>query len=638
MKILMTKRNLLFSLWILLSTTLFSQGIVESPLSFNGALNQKYNGLKAAGLFRSGGSISDTLSLGINGFLDDFSYAGPYPDTAKWLDNYVYINRDMPIAPVTIGAATFDGLNANGYPYNFAAGMFTSGKADTLTSKPIDLNYPGDTSVYFSFYYQAQGRGNYPDNADSLILEFKNTALFSNQWKHVWAIKGPGAAVTDSSWNFVMIKITDPGFLRKGFQFRFSNWATLSGNGDHWHIDYVYLNKNRTATDTLFQDVAFVYNSPPLINTYSVMPWKQYNASFMKSSYNTTIRSNNNVPCFGTFEYKVYDENNVQVNTTYSGGAINYDPYSTTGYIVDPACATPTLNYSIPAPLAAKTHYTIESILSASPNDTLSSDTVRHVQTFDNYFAYDDGTAEISWGLQGALHAQMAEKFAVTVGDTLRCIDIFFNPQWTNASLYTFKLKVWSVTGSGIPGSSLFTSVDSSYSPRYTQGGPNWFTRYTLETPLYITAGTSFFIGMEQNTTQLINIGVDRNTDTHDKLYYNISGSWYHPPFNGSLMMHPVFGTAADVVGIDEPATAGSVTTCLLYPNPVNDQLFVSINNFSGNEKMNYTITDIFGRSIKTGIQTISESVDVSGLANGVYFFRLESGSSVFSNKFIISK
>jgi len=111
-------------------------------------------------------------------FFDDFSYPGVYPDTSLWIDNEAYVNSHFAIFPVNFGVATFDVLDANGdlYPH---AGTF-SFIADHLTSYPIrldsiiDENYkitPAD-SIYFSFYYQPQGRGDIPLSYDSLVLDF----------------------------------------------------------------------------------------------------------------------------------------------------------------------------------------------------------------------------------------------------------------------------------------------------------------------------------------------------------------------------------------------------------------------------------------------------------------------------------
>jgi hypothetical protein len=629
----MNKKYILFLLLNLIITMSFSQGIVESPMTSNGVVISKYYELSQMPSYRTHDS-TDTITLGPKGFLDDFSYEGPYPDTALWMDNYVFVNRDFPIAPITLGAATFDGVNEKGYPYDFTAAAGSTGKADKLTSKPIDLYFPGNDSVYFSFYYQAQGRGDWPYTIDSLILEFKNTV--TGAWHHVWATKGLTSATTDSAWKYVSIHITDPGFLNKGFQFRFSNYATLSGTFDNWHIDYVYLNRNRTSTDStnIIQDVSFVYNTPSMLNEYTVMPWKQYTLSAMRTNYPTTIRNNNNVVVFGGFGYNVYDEANV-MQATYSAGAINYEPFSSVGYDTNPSTKNPPLNYSFPL-LTARAKYRIESYLAASPDFILKNDTVKHLQEFHNYFSYDDGTAETSFGLAGFLHAQLAEKFTMSVPDTLRAVDIYFNPQLTNDNLFTFKLKVWNSTGSGSPGTAIFTSVDSLYRPIYNQTGQNKFVRYYLETPVYLTVGT-FFVGFDQNTTQPINVGVDKNTNTQTKTFYNTSGVWQNPPNKGSLMMHPVLGSAADVVGIESKPIV-SDSRFLIYPNPASDKLFIYSETRNTAESLHYTVIDIYGRTIANGSIKVSEAIDLSDVSNGVYFIRLLSGDNSATQKFIISR
>jgi len=112
-------------------------------------------------------------------FFDDFKQIGIYPDTARWMDNNVFINTDFPVFPPSWGAATFDAIDAKGDIYPDANPL--QFRADVLTSKPIRLDTifdpvkraitPAD-SVYFSFYYQPQGRGNDPQSQDSLVLEF----------------------------------------------------------------------------------------------------------------------------------------------------------------------------------------------------------------------------------------------------------------------------------------------------------------------------------------------------------------------------------------------------------------------------------------------------------------------------------
>src|SRR5687767_4952438 len=102
-------------------------------------------------------SLADTIQN--LPFRDDFSDYTGYPDTSLWIDDNVFVNRDLPVAPVTLGVATFDGVSRTGLPYDTVLTSFgTSRKCDSLTSKYIDLQYTAADSVYFSFFYQAMGR------------------------------------------------------------------------------------------------------------------------------------------------------------------------------------------------------------------------------------------------------------------------------------------------------------------------------------------------------------------------------------------------------------------------------------------------------------------------------------------------
>lgn len=625
------------SFFIFFSISLFSQGLVENDLSTNQVLVKKWTELKMRPELRAS-SVYDTINLDtIKGFLDDFSYDGSFPDTAFWLDNQVFINRGYPKAPITLGVATFDGLNAKGYPYDFLASPTSSSSADSLTSKPINLlnyinngipvNYLLSDSLYFSFYYQPQGLGNAPEMNDSLVLEFKVPGLPS--WKHMWAEKGSSLSSTDSSWKLVMIPIKDIQFLKKGFQFRFRNYATISGNLDHWNLDYVYLNKNRTLADTIFEDVSFEYDLPSLLNTYYAMPWKHYNSTFMKSGYSTTIRNNYSIAKNGSFIYKIYDNTGAQANTTYTGGSTNIGAYVISGPLNYAPFTSPALNYTIPA-LTDTSNFTIECILSTNPDKQKRNDTIRHKQEFLNSYAYDDGSAESAFGLS-TLNAQMAEKFVSTIADTLRCIDIYFNPLLTNANLYAFSLNVWNDNG-GSPGTAVYTS-DTVLTPTYAQAGQDQFIHYYLYPPIYLNPGT-FYIGFTQKTTQFLNVGVDKNINTQDKIFYNVSGVWNNSPFAGSLMMHPVFGIADYHLGIDI-SEAKNKNTISVYPNPANDKLFINSNSVNLSEKASYTIIDLYGRIILENKFKSREYIDISGLAEGVYFIRIVEGIKVSTNKFI---
>lgn len=600
------------------SSVALAQGLVENELTSNAILVSKYNATEAKMRVPT---VIDTIDLGVLGFLDDFSKPGPYPDTNLWIDDKVFINRTFAKAPITLGVATFEGLNNNGYPYDFTFGATSSAVADYLTSKPINLNYPASDSLYFSFYCQPQGNGNAPEYLDSLVLQFKHSV---SGWRNVWAAKGTTLSAADSSWQFVMVPITDTAYLKGNFQFRFYNRATLSGNCDHWNIDYVYLNRIRSQNDTAFEDVGFVYDTPSLLNNYTAMPWRQYDTTEMKTVYNTVIRNNHTATKNGSFAYTIKDDLGNVLNSPYSGGSFNLDPFSVIGYVNYAPFSTPPLNYKIPAPLLSS-RYHIESVLNTAPDKDRWNDTVDHVQDITNYFSYDDGSAENSFGLS-TLHAQLAEKFTMKVGDSLRYVDIYFNPFTTNASAYTFVLQVWAEGGS-TPGAILYTS-SAALTPAYSMVMQNQFIRYPLDAPLYLAPG-NYYVGFTQNTNQFLNVGVDKNTNSQTKIFYNVTGVWNTSPFVGSLMLHPVFGHYYEFTGIGE-ASLKPASEMVVYPNPANDFLYIK----STESKLTYSIIDVLGKIINE--QTLyTDAIDISALKNGIYFIRISDGTSISTHKFI---
>ena len=205
-------------------------------------------------------------------FIDDFSQIEYFPSQDLWIDNYSFINRTYPILPPSIGVATLDALDETGSHYDNA--LNASYIADYLTSNPVKLDLAPSDSIYLSFYIQPGGIGNNPEKNDSLVLEFY--APESEEWLHRWSTIG----YESDEFKQILIPIADEKFLKENFQFRFYNYASfdndnpvLYGNIDHWHIDYVRLDKNRSMSDTIIHDVAFVDGPRSALLNYEAMPW-----------------------------------------------------------------------------------------------------------------------------------------------------------------------------------------------------------------------------------------------------------------------------------------------------------------------------------------------------------------------------
>ena len=103
-------------------------------------------------------------------FFDDFSYYGQsvFPDQNIWSDKYAFINQTYPDSCISIGVATLDAIDEKGDIY---AINDSPTKSDTLTSREIDLTV-STKNLYFLFFLQGGGKGDSPDDYDTLIVEF----------------------------------------------------------------------------------------------------------------------------------------------------------------------------------------------------------------------------------------------------------------------------------------------------------------------------------------------------------------------------------------------------------------------------------------------------------------------------------
>ena len=116
-------------------------------------------------------------------FFDDFSF-GLKLNTNNWLSSGgTLVNNDYATNHPTINMLTFDGLKAEGTPYNFVNSL-AEGPTDTLTSQVLDLsNYLPADSLYLSFFWQNSSLGDKPNTNDSLRVQFLTNGGI---WQTVW--------------------------------------------------------------------------------------------------------------------------------------------------------------------------------------------------------------------------------------------------------------------------------------------------------------------------------------------------------------------------------------------------------------------------------------------------------------------
>lgn len=592
-------------------------------------------------------------------FVDDFSGSGIFPSDSLWADKYVFINSSYPVSPPTVGVATFDAINDTGALYpNANSYGFT---ADTLTSKPIRLDSvfgisPGplhiSDSVYFSFYYQPKGIGNAPEPDDSLVLEFYSPK--TDSWNHIWSSKGYTLmqfqiAYPNVWFKQVMIPLTDSAnYFYEGFQFRFYNYASLAssgqpswaaGNIDIWNIDYVYLNKGRNMTDSVYKDIAFVEPAPSMLKNYYSMPWVQFNvnpAGEMEDTLYMTISNLDTVIYNSSYKYDVYDESGTSIYT-YNGGSYNISPFTyPDGYQHYQPHARPYVNFSFPPSSADSTNFRIQHVIKEGMlgDSRRQNDTVTYEQKFYNYYAYDDGVPEAGYGLTPA-NSMLAYQFTLNHPDTLRAIKMFFNQTLNNASQQYFYLTIWN-DASNSPGNVIYQK--SNCKPFY-EDSLNKFYTYRIDDTTLVLNGT-FYAGWKQLTADNLNIGFDMNSDKHNKIFYNTGNGWFNSSYPGALMIRPVLGkTLPLVTGIEETAAnAGEIN---VFPNPSNgENIFIVFPPSMDPVKSEFTVQLFDLRGSLLYSLPYSKSINVSSLQNGIYLLcvNTKDNSNGYITKLIIVK
>ncbi len=576
-------------------------------------------------------------------FFEDFSYSptSPYPAVNHWVDSNVFINHTFPIAPPSIGVATFDGLNKKGYPYNLSALVSNSAQADKLTSRPINLQkkgalvYAPKDSVYLSFYYQAEGRGDAPEANDSLSVDFYKPN--QKKWEKVWGRKGYNPSGADSLFHLVMIPILDTAYFDSLFQFRFRNRATLSGSLDHWHVDYIYLDKNRSAADSIMEDNAFQYMSTPFLKNYSTMPFRQYISSEMASTTGNYIRNNFTTGKNLFYNYYVHDMLGA-MTYSYNGGSANIPPYATSGIHSAPQHSNPPVSFAFPA-MTDMGIYTIKHVISSNPDLQRQNDTILQTQRFSDYYAYDDGSAEVGY-YNNTYGAKNAVRYTLNAPDTLRALRIYFDPVTDGQNIInsTFNIMVWN-DGTNGPGSLIYSdSTNNESHPMYLQGGHNLMPIYPLSQCLLLSPGTYYF-GIKQKSNRPLNVGFDKNTDHSSAFYYDIGNGWVQSAIKGSIMINPLMGCLLPPLptNITEPKELEN--SLLVFPNPAQNSINVEVKGPIA-ENAGIVILSSIGQTVYSAPYTPQGPIDVSALSNGVYVIQLMNGPATapVTKKLIIAR
>lgn len=606
-------------------------------------------------------------------FFDDFSKplaGGAYADTLRWENSYsVRINDGMAIHPPTINVATFDGLDSASLAYNPNEVLLT-GFTDQLVSRPIDLSENQITideraGVYLSFFYQWQGNVEAPDEKDFLEVSFRNAEV--NGWETVLTI-APREGADATMFHDTIIAVSGEQFFHDAFQFRIRSFGRLSGPYDAWHVDYVYLNKNRNIDDMSFPDRALSTQLGPLFGKYMAIPRDHFFSNEQMSPPAFEIQNMKNVEAsinFRTEGFFSSTDHETGTTTTHQTVISKATPINITDNVLfanehrsvrmdtlpdvhdplqfpnDPAIDSTLIRLTIalqtrddipfnkttPVEPDSTGDYTQNyAPIRFTTNDTLSADYI-----LADYFAYDDGVAEYAAGLieAGDLVAYAFEidtSYALKQ-DTLIGFDIYF-PPYAISSNQTVDFFIYHEDheNPGFPGEQ-WLRIPSKGVKRQ---GLNQFQRVEFLPALLINE-KKFYIGWQQPAAGQVLVGLDMSNDTGDEIFVNTNGTWYqNDEVTGSLMLRPVFGKGIidASVGVEEEFSTG------LYPNPSQGIFYIE------GYVRDLRIFSLTGQEIPFDASVMNDRTEIrlSTRVPGMYLLRYHDGAVMRSRKIVIRR
>lgn len=556
-------------------------------------------------------------------FWDDFSSGSI--DSLKWQNQGAVASLTIGMDPPSIGVVYLDGVDGQGKAYS--AALLENGEGDQLLSKQIALSsYRPADSLYLSFFWQAGGKAEMPDENDQLELYFLDA---NGEWVQVWQTAGGGAAERDI-FAHQMVRVGAP-FLHRQFQFKFVNRGRLSGPFDSWILDYIYLNKNRTVLDAHYEDRALTKNPTSVLGKYTALPLWEWNRN--QDRYSSAIQSQfkNLSGRFRAMEYTVLLRDKATkelLRQIHSQTPFNPVPQALERRDFS-SVALKTIDLDLKEEMDLETAiylttgdgFLVESIsrgdtLYASQVDFRVNDSAYHTLPLRDFLAYDNGSVDYAAGINQR-SGMLALRYEVSMVAYLQGISInFANFSQTGSPL---ELMVWR---------------DLDAEPVYRKEilipdkeRLSEFSYFPLDTNL--TVADTFYIGFTQFSNDFIHIGLDKSNDTAEEVFFNITGTWQqNEEVRGSLMMRPHLNQTAPL----SPPIDEATTEVVVYPNPVVERLFVEgkINEIK--------VFDAYGRQIKVPVESFERGkiLNFTGREKGVYVVRAWTDSKPNSIRILV--
>jgi hypothetical protein len=596
---------------LLQSQRSLAQFVEFGPVHQDGFSDQNRNKSKAR-----------VVSLNVLPFWDDFS-AGI--DTLRWTVSGASYTETIGQNAPSLGQILFNGVDQNGRPYSLQ--IRDQGESDFLSSKAFDLSALTASqreSLYLSFFWQAGGKAEAPDTRDRLTLQILEAA---GTWNTIW-VKPGGEDLDRENFTQEIVKI-QPEWQHADFQFRFFSNGRQVGPFDSWLIDYVYLGYNRSETDLFHRDRALTRRNQLSLRDYSAYPLEllqQEQTGLWTQVQNEFLNLENR---FRAMEYSIDLKDSLGSPIL----SVNEDtPFNPVPNALERRTFLSREFEDIPLP-SSQTDLVITTALTSGDGflfqlqngDTIryesvdfrKNDTAKTVFPIRDFFAYDNGSADYSAGINQR-SGQLAVLFNTPQPVYLKGISInFTNAAQANQAL---DIVVWDELGQ----SPLL--VKESLIPVKEPGQA--YSYYELDTNLRVSG--QFHVGFTQFSNDFVHVGLDKVNDHGEKIFFNVGGGWIqNEEVKGSLMIRPHVSLAPPLEESELPKASFRI-----YPNPTVDVVHIE------GEFAELLVFDSFGRQIllpreKNGA---GEIINFEGQRPGIYVINLFSESGPQSFRILVNR
>ncbi|GAB3843814.1 hypothetical protein GCM10028822_00400 [Hymenobacter terrigena] len=594
-----------------------------------------------------------TTALGLP-FFDDFTTPlNGNPNPLKWLPTGgPYVSNRLAIQPLTRGAATLDGLRANGQSYSGQVNI-VYGPLDSLVSQPINLGgLTVNDNVALSFAWQAGSVVSAPGaNGSTTPVRLE---LFvrtdGNAWEQVWMYN---AQRVRTGFRQQVVLLNQARYLHGNFQFMFIATGNSSENRDNWSVDYILLDRGRTAglADTTFLDSGagggLTGGNPsggmrsPL-RRFTSMPVWQFNAATPPSSELATNLGVN---------YSNLRSSLAPLNVNVLGTVQQLPAGPVVGTWLQRSLPLGTLprltpvtgaasSVALPAtPDAKRLRYTM-ALNSQEQNPlTLPNDTIFRDVELANYYAYDDGSAEGFTNLLPYASGQQsafAYRFDLNQPDYVRGLRLY--PVYPGSSVNNgsrtldfdarpVTISVWD-DASGRPAATARVSKTATI-PASAANIPTGSQYYQIDFDQPVPVSGIFYVGFSQPSTsagRILPYALDYNNSfpAQHLLRRDNAGVWDTTNFvsgRGAIMMRPVMTN--NVATATTPSRAAAAYS--LYPNPAPTGHGHGTVSIAGPGFARAALLDALGRVVweQPAAQAGNATLPLPALPAGLYTVRL---------------